>query len=56
MWVGLLTERINNNKLEKSNLINEHALIREPVPLNFGFFIQWQHMSTLLNQSNFQNK
>ena len=32
MWVGLLTDRINN-KLEKSNLINEHALNREPVPL-----------------------
>ena len=34
MWVGLLTDRINN-KLEKSNLINEHALNREPVPLKF---------------------
>ena len=32
MWVGLLTDRINN-KLEKSNLINEHALNREPVPI-----------------------
>ena len=32
MWVGLLTDRINN-KLERSNLINEHALNREPVPL-----------------------
>ena len=32
MWVGLLTDRINN-KLEKSNLINEHALSREAVPL-----------------------
>ena len=30
--MGLLTDRINN-KLEKSNLINEHALNREPVPL-----------------------
>ena len=28
---GLLTDRINN-KLEKGNLINEHALNREPVP------------------------
>ena len=28
MWVGLLTDRINN-KLEKCNLINEHALNRE---------------------------
>ena len=34
MWVGLLTDRINN-KLEKSNLINEYALNREPVPLKF---------------------
>ena len=30
--MGLLTDRINN-KLERSNLINEHALNREPVPL-----------------------
>ena len=30
MWVGLLTDRIEN-KLEKSNLINEFALNREPV-------------------------
>ena len=35
MWVGLLTNRINN-KLEKSNLINEHALNREPVPLGLS--------------------
>ena len=33
MSVGLLTDRINN-KLEKSKLINEDALNREPVPLN----------------------
>ena len=32
MLVGLLTDRINN-KLERSNLINEYALNREPVPL-----------------------
>ena len=31
--MGLLTDRINN-KLEKSKLINEDALNREPVPLN----------------------
>jgi len=30
--VGLLTDQINN-KLEENNLINEHALNREPVPL-----------------------
>ena len=34
MWVELLTDRINN-KWKKSNLINEHALNREPVPLGF---------------------
>ena len=34
MWVGLLTDRINN-KLEKSILINEHALYRETVPLRW---------------------
>ena len=33
MQVELLTDRINN-KLKKSNLIHEHALNREPVPLN----------------------
>ena len=33
MWVELLTHRINNKW--KSNLINEHALNREPVPLRF---------------------
>ena len=38
MWVGLLTDRINN-KLEKSNLINEHALNREPVPLTLQSLI-----------------
>ena len=32
MKVGLLTYRINN-KLEKSNLINEHPQNRELVPL-----------------------
>ena len=30
--MGLLTDRINN-KMEESNLINEHALNHEPVPL-----------------------
>ena len=33
MWVGLLTDR-SNSKLEKSKLIDEDALNREPVPLN----------------------
>ena len=40
MRVGLLTDRINN-KLRKSNVISEHAPIREPVPL-----IHWQECST----------
>ena len=30
--MGLLTNRVDN-KFEKSNLINEHALNRDPVPL-----------------------
>ena len=33
MWVGLLNDRINS-KLEKYDLINEHALNREPAPLS----------------------
>ena len=43
--MGFLTDGINN-KLEKSNVINEHALNREPVPLivsklqiNYFFFL-----------------
>ena len=40
MRVGLLTDRISN-KLGKSNVIREHALIREPVPL-----IHWEECST----------
>ena len=31
--MGLLTDTINN-KLERHNLINEHALNSEPVPLS----------------------
>ena len=33
MWVGLFSHGINN-KLQEGNLFNEHALNREPVPLN----------------------
>ena len=40
--MGLLTDRIDN-KLEKSNLINEHALNRAPVPLRF------EHLCSLKN-------
>ena len=38
--MGLLTGRINN-KLERSNLIYEHALNLEPVPLNEGLNEWW---------------
>ena len=34
MWVGLLTDTINN-KLEKGNLINKHALNSEPVRMPY---------------------
>ena len=42
MWVGLLIHRIND-KLEKGNLINEHELNREPVPLRpeYASVINW---------------
>ena len=40
MWVGLLTGKIGNN-LEKGNLIYEHALNREPVPLIED--LRWYH-------------
>ena len=47
MWEGLLTSRINN-KLEKSNLINEHALNREPAPLSFPWIgCQFSFVSSL---------
>ena len=36
MPVGLLTDRLNN-ELEKSNLINEHVLEREPDPLRISY-------------------
>ena len=47
MEVGLLTNRINN-KLEKSNLINEHMLNHEPVPLN----VSWK-LSLLISKPPF---
>ena len=38
MWAGLVTDRINN-KVEKSNLINDHAHNRQPIPLyNFELY------------------
>ena len=55
MWVGLLTDRINN-KLEKRNLINEHALNNEPVPLTeviifaFALLLWFLPISCLLVQ------
>ena len=48
MRVGLLTDRISN-KLGKSNVISEHALIREPVPL-----IHWQECSTDITAARVQ--
>ena len=54
---GLLTDRINN-KLEKGNLINEHALNREPVPLSslmsryFGPFILKITLASLASGNN----
>ena len=51
MWVGLLTDRINN-KLEKSNLINEHALNREPVSLSIMKYSQ----SAAHGQLNFEER
>ena len=49
MWLGLLTDRINN-KLEKSNLINEHALNREPVSLKVDYLDKaiWIKLGLLL--------
>ena len=47
MRVGLLTNRINN-KLEKSNLINEHALNHELVPL----IVSWK-LSLLISKPPF---
>ena len=40
MWVGLLTDRINN-QLKNSNLINEHAPNREPVPSRYKKSTSW---------------
>ena len=45
--MGLPTDRINN-KLEKSNLINEHALNCERVPLN----VSWK-LSLLISKTPF---
>ena len=54
MWVGLLTDRINN-KLERSNLINEHALNREPVPLTKLNTINKQNTKTEKKKKKPQN-
>ena len=52
MWLGLLTDRINN-KLEKSNLIIEHALNREPVSLKVDYLDKaiWIKLGLLLFSS-----
>ena len=54
--MGLLTDR-TNNKLEKSKLINEDALNREPVPLNTVISGKsWQNnMSILFGQFLYDN-
>ena len=46
MWVALLTDSINN-KLEKSNSINENELNREPVPLRpeYASVINWKQQN-----------
>ena len=52
MWLGLLTDRINN-KLEKSNLIIEHALNRESVSLKVDYLDKaiWIKLGLLLFSS-----
>ena len=45
MWVALLTNKINN-KFEKSNLINEHVLNREHVPLKDDSW-KWNFLKSL---------
>ena len=52
MWLGLLTDRINN-KLEKSNLIIEHALNREPISLKVDYLDKaiWIKLGLLLFSS-----
>ena len=52
MWLGLLTDRINN-KLDKSNLIIEHALNREPVSLKVDYLDKaiWLKLGLLLFSS-----
>ena len=52
MWLGLLTDRINN-KLDKSNLIIEHALNREPVSLKVDYLDKaiWIKLGLLLFSS-----
>ena len=52
MWLGLLIDRMNN-KLEKSNLINEHALNREPASLKVDYLDKaiWIKLGLLLFSS-----
>ena len=49
--MGLLTDRINN-KLTRSNLINEHALNREPVPLRASEVIRRREGGKLCMYNN----
>ena len=53
--MGLLTDRINN-KLEKSKLINEDVLNREPVPLNTVISGKsWQNNISIFGQFLYDN-
>ena len=53
--MGLLTDRINN-KLEKSKLVNEDVLNREPVPLNTVISGKsWQNNISIFGQFLYDN-
>ena len=52
--MGLLTDRINN-KLKRSNLINEHALNREPVPLRASEVIRRRVSCVCITMKGFIN-
>ena len=66
--MGLLIDRINN-KLENSNVINEHALSREPVPLrvpstrllarvllSLTLLVWWRFMVVISAEHDFQGR
>ena len=66
--MGLLIDRINN-KLENSNVINEYALSREPVPLrvpstrllarvllSLTLLVGWTDMVVISAEHDFQGR